>query len=77
MKSRRYQDLTIMKTNVWISSLLFMLALVLTGCPDPDSVEPTPTPNPKPNDLLSPDEQKTFLAGVGEELIGIFNPNDQ
>ena len=77
MKSRRYQDLTIMKTNVWISSLLFMLALVLTGCPDPDSVEPTPTPNPKPTDLLSPDEQKTFLAGVGEELIGIFNPNDQ
>ena len=77
MKSRRYQDLTIMKTNVWISSLLFMLALVLTGCPDPDPVEPTPTPNPKPTDLLSPDEQKTFLVGVGEELIGIFNPNDQ
>lgn len=64
-----------MKTNVWISSLLFMLALVLTGCREEPT--PTPTPNPKPTDLLSPDEQKTFLAGVGEELIGIFNPNDQ
>ena len=68
------------KTNLLFAFAMFV-ALSFTGCELPGSGTPEEPTDPNApvdaQDLLTPDEQKQFLVNVGQELINVFNPEDQ